>query len=92
MLTANQTEGHLPVFRSTASIHLSDATKVVGVTGFEPATSSSRTKRATKLRYTPICDSRMEEFELVLISTERLLGAQAQWHTRRDSNPKPPDP
>ena len=26
---------------------------VVGVTGFEPATSSSRTKRATKLRYTP---------------------------------------
>ena len=27
---------------------------LVGVTGFEPATSSSRTKRATKLRYTPI--------------------------------------
>ena len=26
---------------------------LVGVTGFEPATSSSRTKRATKLRYTP---------------------------------------
>jgi hypothetical protein len=26
---------------------------VVGVTGFEPATSSSRTKRATKLRHTP---------------------------------------
>ena len=26
---------------------------MVGVTGFEPATSSSRTKRATKLRYTP---------------------------------------
>lgn len=25
----------------------------VGVTGFEPATSSSRTKRATKLRHTP---------------------------------------
>jgi hypothetical protein len=26
----------------------------VGVTGFEPATSSSRTKRATKLRHTPL--------------------------------------
>src|SRR4051812_18520836 len=27
---------------------------MVGMTGFEPATSSSRTKRATKLRYIPI--------------------------------------
>jgi site-specific DNA recombinase len=27
--------------------------KQVGVTGFEPATFSSRTRRATKLRYTP---------------------------------------
>ena len=27
---------------------------LVGVTGFEPATSSSRTKRATKLRHTPL--------------------------------------
>ncbi|VXB92835.1 hypothetical protein MICRO8M_70080 [Microbacterium sp. 8M] len=26
---------------------------MVGVTGFEPAASSSRTKRATKLRHTP---------------------------------------
>jgi hypothetical protein len=26
---------------------------VVGLTGFEPATSSSRTKRATKLRHSP---------------------------------------
>ncbi len=26
---------------------------LVGVTGFEPTTSSSRTKRATGLRYTP---------------------------------------
>src|SRR5690606_22867737 len=30
-----------------------NATLLVGVTGFEPATSSSRTKRATKLRHTP---------------------------------------
>src|SRR5690606_19849597 len=29
------------------------AGEVVGVTGFEPATSSSRTTRATSLRYTP---------------------------------------
>ena len=27
--------------------------KLVGVTGFEPATFYSRSKRATKLRYTP---------------------------------------
>ena len=27
---------------------------MVGVAGFEPTTSSSRTKRATKLRHTPI--------------------------------------
>ncbi len=26
---------------------------VVGLAGFEPTTSSSRTKRATKLRYSP---------------------------------------
>src|SRR3712207_4262307 len=30
------------------------AVHYVGVTGFEPATSSSRTKRATKLRHTPM--------------------------------------
>ena len=29
---------------------------LVGVAGFEPTTSSSRTKRATKLRYTPMLD------------------------------------
>src|SRR5215207_6896416 len=34
------------------------STLLVGMTGFEPATSSSRTKRATKLRYIPIrCES-----------------------------------
>ena len=31
---------------------------MVGVTGFEPAASSSRTTRATKLRHTP-CDARV---------------------------------
>jgi site-specific DNA recombinase len=33
---------------------VSSKANVVGVTGFEPATSSSRTKRATKLRHTPM--------------------------------------
>src|SRR6201990_170534 len=33
---------------------LRPAVSLVGVTGFEPATSSSRTKRATKLRHTPL--------------------------------------
>ena len=27
---------------------------LIGITGFEPAASSSRTKRATKLRYIPV--------------------------------------
>ncbi len=30
---------------------------VVGLAGFEPAASSSRTKRATKLRYSPFGNS-----------------------------------
>ena len=29
-------------------------TGVVGVTGFEPATSASQTRRASQLRYTPL--------------------------------------
>jgi hypothetical protein len=31
----------------------------VGVRGFEPRTSSSRTMRATRLRYTPLSDGRL---------------------------------
>jgi hypothetical protein len=38
-------KGHLP--RSQVAVEL------VGVAGFEPAASSSRTKRAAKLRHTP---------------------------------------
>src|SRR4029079_1331710 len=34
-------------------VALTCSNAVVAVTGFEPATSSSRTKRATKLRHTP---------------------------------------
>ncbi len=37
---------------------------LVGATGFEPATFSSRTRRATKLRYAPLCGAH---------STEKLL-------------------
>ena len=40
--------------KERASQHLA-LTGPVGVTGFEPATFSSRTRRATKLRYTPRC-------------------------------------
>ena len=37
---------------------------VVGVTGFEPATSASRTLRATKLRYTPMIVSILSDILL----------------------------
>lgn len=36
----------------------SDLAFSVGVAGFEPTTSSSRTKRAAKLRYTPVAAAR----------------------------------
>ena len=36
------------------SIQLSYKRRVVGVEGFEPPTSCSQSRRATKLRYTPI--------------------------------------
>jgi hypothetical protein len=39
------TRGHIPCRDMPSDL--------VGVAGFEPTTSSSRTKRATKLRYTP---------------------------------------
>ncbi len=47
---------------------------LVEVTGFEPAASSSRTKRATKLRYTSICGS--------VINRADLLGANDETRTR----------
>ena len=36
--------------------------EMVGATGFEPATSSSRTKRATKLRYAPTTGGVLADF------------------------------
>ena len=39
---------------------------VVGVIGFEPTASSSRTKRATGLRYTPKNDSQIYSIEWLM--------------------------
>ena len=36
------------------TLHFVQGFSFVGVAGFEPTTSSSRTKRATGLRYTPV--------------------------------------
>ena len=38
---------------------------MVGATGFEPATSSPRTKRATKLRYAPTERPEYDAFRLL---------------------------
>ncbi len=45
LLNGETIKGHLP--------RLQVACELVGVAGFEPAASSSRTKRAAKLRHTP---------------------------------------
>ena len=37
----------------TLSTHGANARKIIGVPGFEPGTSPTRTARATRLRYTP---------------------------------------
>ena len=49
---------------STMSRHIT----MVGVAGFEPTTSSSRTKRATKLRHTP-CDR--SSIAMPMLSTQK---------------------
>ena len=46
---------------------------LVGVTGFEPATSSSRTMRATKLRHTPNSPD----------------WVRAEWQSSRTAQPQP---
>lgn len=43
------------ILRQDLMFWVNDDLEVIGVTGFEPATSASRTLRATNLRYTPIC-------------------------------------
>ena len=42
-----------PSLEGWCSIRLSYKRKVVGVEGFEPPTSCSQSRRATRLRYTP---------------------------------------
>ena len=56
LTTANQTIGASTVTPVEAPCSLTSmvGVAVVGVAGFEPTASSSRTKRATKLRYTPL--------------------------------------
>jgi site-specific DNA recombinase len=44
-----------PPFRLSAVVASSNVALLVGMAGFEPTTSSSRTKRATKLRHIPMC-------------------------------------
>ena len=48
---------NMRVFKQIKNLRNRLVTEVllVGMTGFEPAASSSRTKRATKLRYISIC-------------------------------------
>ena len=43
--------------KSGATLDKADCVEVVGVTGFEPATSCPQSKRATKLRHTPTADA-----------------------------------
>ena len=49
---ARQTSG-FPMGERSADALLSGSIDVVGTAGLEPATSASRTLRATKLRYVP---------------------------------------
>ena len=50
----------------------------VGVAGFEPTTSSSRTTRATKLRYTPFLKIRFRYLEMLsfVLKAEFLIAVQ----------------
>ena len=54
----------------------------VGMRGFEPPASSSRTKRATGLRYIP-------SFSIFILS--RLRNETTAWSPRQDSNLGPND-
>ena len=45
----------IQVFSTTKNGHLSASVFVVEATGFEPATSASRTQRSTKLSHASIC-------------------------------------
>ena len=74
---------------------------LVGVTGFEPATSSSRTTRATKLRHTPkapradeqsIRVARYQPFESGAVSVSTVTsGGQANRYVANGELPMPAD-
>ena len=99
--------GHLLSFRgdetqpeSTVSSSQSGL-PLVGVTGFEPATSSSRTTRATKLRHTPkapradeqsIRVARDQPFESEAVSVSTVTsGGQANRYVANGELPIPAD-
>ena len=63
---------------------------MVGVTGFEPATFWSRTKRATKLRYTPENNGANEgartldlQFTKLLLCQLSYIGLKTILHLRK---------
>ena len=51
--------------------------RVVGVAGFEPTASSSRTKRATRLRHAPTCSEMRPEFRAG--ESNRDFAAPCKW-------------
>jgi hypothetical protein len=64
--------------------------KMVGKTGFEPATSWSQTKRSTKLSYFPTFLSDIGYYTIIIIPCQ--LFFTRKWHAREDLNPQPLDP
>ena len=56
---------------------------VVGMTGFEPTASSSRTKRATKLRYIPLATIKLYH-KRVILSTEITKNTPFRPHAERE--------
>ena len=52
---------------------------VVGLAGFEPAASSSRTKRATKLRYSPFGNVRQSTAMFVIYANRVVFGV-SHWN------------
>ena len=62
---------------------------LVGVAGFEPTTSSSRTKRATKLRHTPCCSAPILAARARCCEILRLSPASHSWLVPASSWPSP---
>ena len=62
---------------------------LVGVAGFEPTTSSSRTKRATKLRHTPCCSAPILAARARCCEILRLSPASHSWLVLVFSWPSP---